>query len=557
MIHIRKFSHRRATSGQILVITAAAMVVLLGITALAIDVGAAYLTQRHERSVADAAALAGAQSLQKPGTRELPGAPERDDARANARLILEDQLGGTTGGAASCYTSAGCAMTGTPYMVSIQTPSPSCVDCSPARSMQVSIWQPQFGLTFGKILGALNWEVRSTSVAGMVIAPQYGLVALRPSALRPNLSDANYDDIVVTGGSKVVVGNSDIATNSNATCSGTGSEIVIETASGFDIHHFGAGAHWIAPPGDCLNPPPGFQVTSLVEDPEYPIPVRTGAPVYATPAEAMGTVASGPHHDPNYTTRCEAQQALVPDTYIEHKNNQRINDETQVTARCFRPGVYRFRLDSITDMEAVLLEPGVYFLDYGGRVAASLIGGYDPDQPGVALVMKEAKNTSGDPGQLETTNPDSILALNFGTAYCPDTPCPVGAKTATAAVAPDGITLVQTPPPHSTLLTLMVVPDEDCVVVSPPPSACNEADNKTLKLSGGGAIFLAGVQYAPSDNAVLTGGSGQDSDVGAFWAWTMTFNGGTNFNLTSQKPAATGVLRIDPACSPNVNVCNP
>ncbi|MDQ3689476.1 MAG: Tad domain-containing protein [Chloroflexota bacterium] len=555
MIDLRKLIDRPVESGQILVISAAMMVVLIGMTALAIDVSAAYLTQRWERSVADAAALSGAQSLQKPGTRELPGEPERVEARANAIHILEDQLGGTAG-ASGCYSSAGCAMTGTAYRVSVQTPSPSCVDCSSARSMMVSIWQPQFGLTFGRILGALSWEVRSTSVAGMVIAPQYGIVALRPSQLRPNLSDANYDDIVVTGGSKVIVGNSDIATNSNATCSGSGSEIVIDTASGFDIHHFGAGARWTAPPGDCLNPPPGFQVTSLVEDPGYPIPVRTGAPIYATPAEAMGTVASGPHQDPNYATRCAAQQALVPSSYIEHRNNQRINDPTQVTARCYRPGVYRFRLDSITNMEAVLLEPGVYFLDYGGRTAASLIGGYVPDQPGVALVMKEAKNTSGEPGQLETTNPDSILALNFGNAYCPDIACPPSPKPAKPAVAPDG-TLVQTPAPQSTLMTLIVVPDANCVVESPPPAACNEANNKTLKLSGGGAIFLAGVQYAPSDNAVLTGGSGQDSDVGAFWAWTMTFNGGTNFNLSSQKPAATGVLRIDAACSPNVSVCNP
>ena len=147
--------------------------------------------------------------------------------------------------------------------------------------MQVSIWQPNFGLTFGRIFTALNWTVRSTSVAGMVIAPQYGIVTLRPSELRPNDSDANYDDLVVTGGSKVVVGNADVATNSNAACSGaaSGSEINLETDQGFDIHHYGAGAYWISPPGDCLNPPPGFQLTSLVEDPGYAIRHATAPPL--------------------------------------------------------------------------------------------------------------------------------------------------------------------------------------------------------------------------------------------------------------------------------------
>ncbi|HEX6127505.1 MAG TPA: hypothetical protein VF071_00630, partial [Candidatus Limnocylindria bacterium] len=118
----------------------------------------------------------------------------------------------------------------------------------------------------------------------------------------------------------------------------------------------------------------------------------------------------------------------------------------------------------------------------------------------------------------------------------------------------------QTSPPFPTLLTVMVEPDENCVVVSPPPSACQENDNQTLKLTGGGNIFLAGVQYAPSDNATLTGSSGQQSDVGAFWAWTLEFNGGTTFNLTSAKPQSAGVLRIDPACSPTLRDppnCNP
>jgi hypothetical protein len=116
---------------------------------------------------------------------------------------------------------------------------------------------------------------------------------------------------------------------------------------------------------------------------------------------------------------------------------------------------------------------------------------------------------------------------------------------------------VQTPEPNSTLMTVLVERDSTCQVESPPPTACKENENQTLKLTGGGNIFLAGVQFAPSDNAVLTGSSGQQSDVGAFWAWTLSFNGGTTFNLSSNKPQSAGVLRIDPACSPNVAVCNP
>jgi hypothetical protein len=555
MTPFRRLASRPVKSGQILPLTALMMAVLIGMTALAIDVSAAYLTQRWERSVGDAAALAAAQSLQKPGTRLLPEAAEYEQARINAMRILQAQLGGTPG-SGDCFTSAGCELSGTPYWVSVQTPSPSCVDCAPARAAQVSIWQPEFGLTFGRIFGGSFWTVRSTSVAGMVIAPQYGIVTLRPSALRPNDSDANYDDIRVTGGSKVIVGNADIATNSNAMCSGfsSGSEIRLETNAGFDIHHYGAGPAWITAPGRCYAPPPGFQVTTLVGDPGYAIPERSTEPVYNTKEEAMGTVPDGIHHDPDYEERCEAQQALVPDSYRELKTNFQVNDAENVTAHCYRPGVYRFRIDSMTDREAILLEPGVYFLDYGARVGSTLIGGYDPGEPGVALVLKEAKNQAGDPGQLTTSSFSSLLALNFGDRYaCAGDACPGElAKPADHHGSP-----VQTPEPNPTLLTVMVVPDPACVVESPPPSACNENNNQTLNLAGGGNIFLAGVQYAPTDNATLTGGSGQDSDVGTFWAWTLEFNGGTNFNLRSAKPQSMGVLRIDPACSPNVTTCNP
>ena len=282
---------QRAMRGQIVVLTAFMLVFLIGMTALAIDVSAAYLTERWERSVADAAALSGAQSLQKPGTRLLPTETDRVQARANAMHVLKNQLGASgTPTDANCFTSAGCAMPGTPYVVSVQTPSPSCIECAPQRSMQVSIWQPSFGLTFGRIFGDQNWTVRSTSVAGMVIAPQYGIVTLRPSKLRPNDSDANFDDLKVTGGSKVVVGNADVATNSNATCSGaaSGSEIILDADAGFDIHHYGAGPYWTTSPGECLNPPPGFQLTTLVADPEYTIPQRGGStPSYASAAEGQ------------------------------------------------------------------------------------------------------------------------------------------------------------------------------------------------------------------------------------------------------------------------------
>jgi hypothetical protein len=204
----------------------------------------------------------------------------------------------------------------------------------------------------------------------------------------------------------------------------------------------------------------------------------------------------------------------------------------------------------------LLLLPGVYFFDGGLEVSSTIIGGYVPSSvpssSGVALVFPQAG--AGAPGQFLTKTSTSLVALNYGDKYCPDATC-TGGTWANPAEGPDGP--VQTPEPHPTLLTLMVQPNPQCAVEAPPSADCKKNENQTLQLQGGGNIYLAGVQYAPSDNAVLTGSSGQSSDVGAFWAWTLEFNGGTNFNLTSANPQSAGVLRIDPACSPNVSTCNP
>jgi hypothetical protein len=550
---------RLQAHGQILVLAALLMVVLIGITGLAIDVSAAYVADRWQRSVADAASLAGGQSLQTPGSRALPTPLQQAAARLHAMEVLVDQLGSSGSPAAlvatpACLASAGCALPGTAYVVSVRTPTPSFVDCQPIRCIQVSVRQPSFGLTFARIFGQDNWAVNSTSVAGMVVARQYGIVTLRPPD--PRGGTQNQKNIFITGGSKVVVGQADVATNTNVVCSGLGSELRLDIPDGFLVYHFDPFEAWVSGAGKCLNPPPGAQLTSPVEDPKYPIPQRVaGTPTFMTEADAKDPSASN----------CAAQQLLIPNEYRELATNQKLNDPSAATVTCFLPGIYKFTLEAKDPASglpnAVLLEPGVYFFDYGVRVQSSLIGGVVPNQPGVALVFKEAKNSSGDPGQFTTTNNKSLLALNMGNAYCPGpagTVCPPGREWADPADGPQGP--VQTPAPNSTLITVLVEPDLTCVVgvtALPSPPNCKESENKTLTLTGGGNIFLAGVQYAPSDNATLTGHSGQTSEIGAFWSWTVTFTGGTQFNLASNIPEKAGVLRLDPACSPSVNVCNP
>ena len=104
-------------------------------------------------------------------------------------------------------------------------------------------------------------------------------------------------------------------------------------------------------------------------------------------------------------------------------------------------------------------------------------------------------------------------------------------------------------------MTLMVVPDANCRVVQPYPNACNDSQNNELKLPGGGALFVAGVQYAPSDNVKVAGNAAGTGTVGAIIAWTIGYDSGS-LNQESAASNEVGVLRLDRACSPG-EICNP
>lgn len=528
----------RTQRAQVLVLGALLMVILIGITGLAIDVSAAYMADRWQRSVADAASLAGGQDLQIPGSQLPPPPAQYQRAREHAMQVLVSELRSTgnstaLAATAACLAAVGCPLPGTPYVVSVRTnPSPSGIDCVKAITcIQVSIRQPSFGLTFGRIFGQTSWKVSSTSVAGIVRARQYGVVTLRPTDPRTNGTDANEKDLFITGGSQVIVKNADVGVNTNMIYSGLNSALVLD--AGFNLYYHDTYKGWVGNPTGVSN-------SSLILDPNYPIPTAlAGTPVYTTEAQAMDTIAGS----------CAAQQASVPSTYKELKTNYNVNDATHVTAKCFKPGIYHFVLSNNTARVAYLLEPGVYYFDYGLDIGSTVIGGYVANQPGVALVFLEAHNQNGSPpGQMTTSANTSLVALNFGSAYLNS-----AGQRATPADGPQG--QVKTPGTPGVLMSILVHPDPTCQVVDPEPPGCIDSQNNTLKLTGGGNIFLAGIQYAPSDNAEFKGNTGQTAEVGQLITWTLKFDSSV-FNITGVLAQTNGVLRLDPACSPT-ETCTP
>jgi Flp pilus assembly protein TadG len=553
---------RRRQRGQIVPLTVLMLIVLIGMTGLAIDVGSALYTQRFERAIADAASLAGGQDLQRTGTNTAPGATERGRARGHAMDVLAAQLGGTkpvidyTNDTLPCFTTVGCNLPGTPYTVAIRTPAPSCVvgsDCvdHPELAVQVTITNPSFGLSFTRVLGVSRWAVSASSVAAIVRARGYGVIMLRPpKPARTNGTDPNEDDIFITGGSILTV-SGDVGSNTNMVFSGTNSAINLTSVDcaptcDFRAFHYDAYQAW-------PSPPIGVQTQTLIKDPGYTFPGGESSLVpFTSESQARDTTTC---------TGAGGAQSKVPPAYKIAATGLSISDPLS-QVRCFKPGVYSFQLVTSSDKTiAYILEPGVYWFEMGLDVGSSIVGGYEAGLPGVALVFNESSGgcPPGSPGNkcaLTGQNAD-LIALNFGSAYQD-----ASGTRATAAMDNSSPTPkpVQTSGATAVLMSLMVKPDAACYVPTPPlylePSGCDESKNKTLILPGGGNFWVAGVQYAPSDNVNVKGNTTTSGTFGELIAWTVKYDA-SFLNLEAAVTEKAGVLRLDRACSPGGGVCLP
>lgn len=535
--------------GQVLPLFAIFLLVLLGLTALAIDVSGALSARRAYRSYADSAALAGAQDLQVTGTRQV-GTTQRTNARTHALERLASILG-TPGSPPTCSPAADivdCAIPGTAYLVSIKTPSPSCVDCDVDRSVQVTVRNPGYNLTFARLFGQSTWNVASTSVAGLTFSKSFAIQTLRP----PKRIGSTFDvkDITLDGGTVVTVQTGDVGTNANMNYSGIGSLMVLD--SGYDVWYFDpAGQGW-APT------PTGRRLTTLMTDPNYRYPVMTGAPTYGDARESQANVAGKP-----VTTAAGNAGCLAEWNKVDPTRYSNIASTPHTNVYCYEPGIYdpaagtgpqRAQI-TIGTGNVGLLKPGAYYLKGGLDVGGSVVGGYEPNAPGVALMFDECNNQCTING-----NNAFVFAINAGTRFPPTFS---GGQRALPAIDWAGLPVVTSGPSSPNppiLISILVTKDPTCFVpTSAPfqePAACDASHNTTTNIAGGGGIVLEGVQYMPTDNAVISGNSTSNGRIGQIISWTLKYSGGVRINQEGAAQEGPGILRLDAACTTPTTVCN-
>jgi hypothetical protein len=580
---VKKLARTRRQPGQVLPLFALFLIVLCGFAALAVDVSGAYSARRFYRSTADAASLAGAQDLQVTGSRSVTSA-ERIAARQHAIQSVTKELGIVGSLPGQCNASSdidvtdACILPGTAFHLSIKAGSYpgqlspiACVSCDPARSVQVGLRNASYQLSFARVLGQGSWSVGVTSVAGLAWSKSYAVVTLRP----PEKTGSTYDvkDIKLDGGTHVTVSTGDVATNADMVYTGSDTWLHVDTGFGMYFADPVGGPDWVPPPD-------ATRIYDYVSDPNYRYPAMSGilgsaacpdgtticAPTFtdASKSLCLGPSASSPctradlDKDPLNPTSCGAEL-----TYLRTSVYTFMATQPEANVYCYKPGIYNPssnpKLLTVAGGDVVLLMPGAYYFtgSSGGLQVQNngrLLGGYRPGSQGVALMFDECDHQCIFDGTGAQT-----IALNVGTKFPPGT----GGVSATAAHDWDD-KAVQTSGPGSPtpaiLMTLLVNKDPTCFVPAFPlhePPACNADKNKTLNLSGGGSLDIEGVQYAPTDNMEIHGGSAGVGQAGQIWAWTLFYSGGTQINQQGAGSLGPGVLRLDAACTAPGTVCNP
>ena len=571
----------RGPRGQVVPLFALFLVVLLGFSALAIDVSGAYSARRTYRSIADAAALAGAQDLQIPGTRTV-SALERRTARQRALDSVRSQLGNTGALPAACTPGSpaydiditdACVLPGTTYHVSIragvyagQAQPIACVNCDPARSVQVGLRNAAYQLTFARVLGQSTWNVGIVSVAGLGFARSYAVVTLRPP--KATGSTFSVNDIVLSGtNTTVYIRNGDVGSNANMDYAGLNAVMSID--SGYGMYYFDP---YFAPQWYSSPPMPPNQIVQripeLIEDPNYRYPDMTGAPLFDD-ARASNYAAEAAVDRADTDPACLTDAQSIDPTRYTFMTAMLLTPDR---IYCYNPGIYQSGTGSRNAQIAVgtgdlaILRPGAYYLKSGLDVGGRLVGGWSPGAPGVALMFDESG--PGNCSQCVFSGNNALtIALNAGTKFPRGTP----GTGATAAIDWSG-TAVQTSGPFSptppVLMTILVRKDTNgpggtqaCVVpTSAPfiePSGCQDGKNQTINIAGGGQLDLEGVQYAPTDNAAISGSSDGNGTVGQIISWTLSYSGGTTLNQEGSGAQGPGILRLDAACTAPGTACNP
>lgn len=495
--------------GQVLVITAAALIVLLGIAALVVDLGFSWMLRRQEQNAADPGALAAARWID-----DTTGATIDMANATDAACFYAHQSGffGGPGSTAAC-TPGNDAEAAT--LVVNFPPDASAGQFAGQRATVQVIISRRHDIFFGRIFGQISATVTTQAVASRQRGNTnpHALVALNPddcatANVHGNGSVRIYPAPGYTGDGGYVQVNSDCGsgTGDDACTNGTGALKIDGTA---DLYAPRVNVH-----GSCqstADEPHGIldEGAAQIGDPlSSLVPPRfdTSAPGASCGVGGQPTLATG-----NRAKGCGTSQMpwqFSPD------------------ANC--PGM-------LASFDCVELQPGVY---YGGWNIDSKL--HVKLAPGIYIIagggITIKSNGELDSIQAAGASPAPVLLFN--------TDNPLASCPAPGAGCQQDLTLGTA---TSKLRLTGLLPDQPCRPVTT-SGGCpfgrmviwHDADGSQgydgeIAIQGGGYLFISGTIYAPTAFVDIEGNAGANCGTGTetqkaavqiiAWEWRLGGSG--------------------------------
>lgn len=489
-------------SGQILVITAAGLVVLMAIAAIVVDLGMSWMLRRQEQNAADPAAIAAARWLRDPVT----GAATWNQAGAEGDACFYAQQNGFFEGDGAC---ASALATGA---LQVHSPPSSGPYAGSAGKVQVVIREthPAF---FSRVFGRTELPVESGAVAANDAANSNSssLVALQNECKAGSAGSIN-------GGATVRIFPAGTATSGgyvhvNSPCGGSTDNVCANGVGASALQISGTlETPYAYVNGSCAyNGSGALGLVCTVGSPcleEDAVPV--GDPLFDLPEPAIADFPPGICPDGAPSTPAATKPCDLPTKGSAADTDCPLDSGINVCT--LSPGVYYGGWD-VGGKVRLELEPGLYILAGGGIKLTGTVSSIDAVQSPTGI---EARITI-----FSTDGPQcaSIAAQCQG-------PISFTAQQAFRAKALNSATcgLVS---PHACPWKGILLWQDGTVTKTP----------QDISIGGQSSTILAGTIYAPKSQVNVSGGSagtGCTSGPSAAclaiqiisWRWTIT-GGGT------------------------------
>jgi hypothetical protein len=550
--------------GQVLVLTALFLVVLLLAGALAIDYSSWLVARRDYQAVVDAAALAGASQLPPPGTAAVSSTDTRNAAR-EALVYLSDHLGwGITRTTVQSITTASFLNNPAPYVPSgsgycvwiwtpvppAATPTSAGAQCEPNSStlyapatfagdghkifVRVQSLRPAF---LGGVAGIQSELVSAIAVGGGAVN-NYAVISLKTRLGNPD----NVLGFTLNGNTtslNVPIGN--VGGNYSATCSSSSNtgaitfpnstldqQIVVNkppptaTCTNSNVTGGTIGqladypipdpAYFASPPGWCTGPITGqcqetggvwpYAASSI-----YPTGCGTPSQNKITNCTGSFTVYPGKYEYVDIPNGATA--TLSPNCYGDAADLLLYPGHLSPDSNCIsngRKGVYYFYTNSSGGNAGLKVDSG------GTLYGCGVLTVFDPNENGASAAVQFLAGT----GSVVKLNDPSIPG---GCSMKYDNGITLTAGTNYAWYGDNAA--FQNP------VTMWVRPNGNYG---------NNGASDVITFTGQADLHEGGAIYAPADNTKISGGP-SGSGVGQIVAWTITYSGGTGITESFQGPA--------------------